>query len=646
MCGIAGIVSFDYVPDLELTVRRMTDSLAHRGPDASGLHVRETRGAWVGLGHRRLSIIDLSENANQPLGNETGDIQLVFNGEIYNYKSVRAELERAGHRFRTNTDSEVIVHGYEQWGDALLSHLDGMFAFAVWDGSNQRLFLARDRFGKKPLYWFRTSRGIAFSSEIKGLLKHPECPREIDRNSVCRYLLHEYVPAPYTLLENVFKVMPAHYASFDRSGYSETRYWDISFGSTIEYSKDREPEVARRVGELLQQATERRLISDVPLGLFLSGGVDSTAILSMMSDLPHTDRIRTFSIGFEESSFDESRFADMAANHFGSDHSSYILSSSDLGAVLDEIWDFMDDPIADGSLVPTYILSRFTSESVTVALSGEGGDELFAGYDPFVADIAADWYSRIPGFIRHGIQSVAKRLPVSRKNMSFDFRVKHFLKGMAYPEDVRHQIWLGSFSPAQQQALLSQETRDMLGDFDTTNELRCVLAQLGERDRVDRTTGFYCKFYMADCLLPKVDRASMATSLEVRSPFLDKDLAEYVNRLDSRYKLNGLKQKYILKRMLRGRVPTPILNRGKKGFGMPVAKLLRGELRPLLLERLSPENVRQGGLFDPDAVSGLVNSHLKGTQDNRKLLWTLIVFESWRKRLLEDSFQGPTIRRK
>jgi len=642
MCGIAGIIDFDHVPGLGPAVQAMTDTLAHRGPDASRTFIFEQGKLSVGLGHRRLSIIDLRDSANQPLANEDGTIQLIFNGEIYNFLSLKEELEAAGHIFKTNTDSEVIVHGYEQWGADVVSHLNGMFAFAVWDRRKRRLILSRDRFGKKPLYYFQTNTGLVFASEIKGLLKHPDCPRDINPFGVSRYLLHEYMPAPFTLLKGVFKVMPAHTAIFDESGYREKRYWDVSFANPIPYSRSREPEVAERVAELLKLSTQRRLMSDVPLGIFLSGGVDSSAILAMMSELDHAEAIRSFSIGFEEASFDESSFADMAANHFGSQHSRLMLTSQDMTSVLDDIWNFMDDPIADSSLIPTYILSRFTRESVTVALSGEGGDELFAGYDPFVADIAASIYQRVPGFVRRGIEPLLLRLPVSRKNMSLDFKIKHFLKGMVYPEDIRHQIWLGSFSNQQQQAVLSEQTLEALHDFDCHKLVREKLAGHQGRDRVDRTVAFYSKFYMADCLLPKIDRASMATSLEIRSPFLDVDLAEYVNRLDSRYKLNGLKRKYILKRALRGRVPQKILNRKKKGFGAPMAELLRGQLRPLLLDTLSHDKIRQGGIFNPADVSTLVNAHLKGTQDNRKLLWTLLTFEMWRERLLANGFRGPT----
>ncbi len=641
MCGIAGFVRFDHVPDPGPVIRGMTNALAHRGPNASRTLILENNQVSVGFGHRRLSIIDLSETANQPLSNENDSIQLVFNGEIYNFTALKTELEAAGHRFKTDTDSEVILHGYEEWGDAVVKRLNGMFAFAIWDGPKQRLFIARDRFGKKPLYWFRTRKGLVFASEIKGLLKHPDCPRDIDLSGVSRYLLHEYMPAPFTLLRNVFKFMPGHTASFDESGYRETRYWDVSFANPISYSRDKEFEVAERVAELLKQATRRRLMSDVPLGIFLSGGVDSSSILAMMSELPSSETIRSFSIGFEETSFDESRYADMAANHFGSHHSRLMLAPGDMTSVLDDIWDFMDDPIADSSLIPTYILSKFTQGSVTVALSGEGGDELFAGYDPFVADLAADIYSKTPKIVRNILEPLLMRLPVSHKNMSFDFKVKHFLKGMAHPEDVRHQIWLGSFNAQQQQSILSRQTLTDLGSFDPHGLVRESMSSCHARDRVDRTIYFYCKFYMADCLLPKVDRASMATSLEVRSPFLDVDLAEYVNRLDSRYKLKGLKRKYILKRAMQGRVPDEILHRKKKGFGAPMSELLRGQLRPLLLETLSRERMQEGGIFNADAVHALVDAHLNGTQDNRKLLWTLITFEKWRERLQNHGFRGP-----
>ena len=633
MCGIAGVAHSDGAPVDPSLLERMTGLLTHRGPDASGVYTTSPGAPLqVGLGHRRLSIIDLSQAGLQPMANEDKTVRVVFNGEIYNFKDLRRELKSAGHVFKSNADTEVLVHGWEEWGEALLDRITGMFAFAVLDETKGSLFLARDRFGKKPLYYMETPSGIAFASELRSLLVHPECSRSLDRETISRFLLYEYAPAPHTLVEGVKKLRPGHCMLWKRRHAQERSYWSVRFdgesGASI-------AQAAAETADRLSAAVQKRLVSDAPLGVLLSGGLDSTAALALMAKEVDPRSIRTFSIGFEDVSFDESRWAKRAADHFGSHHASLTLSRRDLIPALEDVWNFLDDPIADGSIVPTYLLCRFAREHVKVVLGGDGGDELFAGYDPFLAQPVGRVWEKVPSFIRGLAARAAARLPVNTSNLSLDFKIRQFIKGVEYPEPGRHQVWLGSFAPHEQLGLFSEEMRSALEGFDPLAEVVERLNGVHTRGAVDEMIAFYCNFYLADDILTKVDRSSMAASLEVRSPFLDQDLAEYVNGLPSSFKLRGTTRKFILKKALRGIVPDDILDRKKKGFGMPVADLLKNELKPLAREVFSESRVRDQGFFSPKAVSQLLDDHLSGRRDNRKQLFTLLMFDQWHERFIK-----------
>jgi asparagine synthase (glutamine-hydrolysing) len=528
MCGIAGIINNSSYYIEQGVLEAMTEALSHRGPDAHGTRILSSGGVCVGLGHRRLSIIDLSAAGHQPMANEDGTVWITYNGEVYNFPELREDLAARGHVFSSHTDTETIIHGYEEYGEGLFDMLNGMFAFALWDCRKDRLYLVRDRYGKKPLYYGTAGDDFVFASELKSIMGHPSCSREIDPENLSRYLLHEYVPAPHSILKDIHKLLPGHYLCWEDGRLRTGAYWRISFDEKGEAPGIRQAE--EEVLSLLKQSVKRRLVSDVPLGVFLSGGIDSSAIVALMSEILPPDRIKTFCIGFDDPSFDESAPARTIASLFGTDHHEQILTASKMPELLPEVWDFLDEPLADASIIPTYLLSKFSRQTVTVALGGDGGDELFAGYDPFVAHRLAGLYDWVPRFIHSGVVvPLAGMLPVSLDNMSFDFRVKHFLKGIPYPPAIRNQVWLGSFSREEQQGIFNQGVRACIKGFDPYRDIEESERGMAFRDRMDEIVYLYSRFYLADDILTKVDRASMATSLEVRAPFLDRDFAEYVN---------------------------------------------------------------------------------------------------------------------
>ena len=640
MCGITGIAYTNGSPVERDILEKMTRALAHRGPDDKGLFIAESsklkaqsRRINVGLGHRRLSIIDLSENAHQPMANEDGTAWITYNGEIYNFRELRRDLIAQGHVFSSNSDTEVIIHGYEQYGEKIFNKLNGMFAFGLWDSRKQVLYLVRDRYGQKPLYYWDSPAGIIFASELKSLIKHPGLKKEIDIHSLSRYLSYEYVPAPHSIFKDVRKLLPGHFLKWKDGNSCISPYWQIDFNGaeTIQNLSVRETE--HQLVDLLKRSVERRLMSDVPLGVFLSGGIDSSSIVALMTELIPADQIKTFSIGFEEKSFDESNYARNVARLFGTDHYEQILTPAKMIEILPEVWDFLDEPFADASIIPTYLLSKFTRQSVTVALGGDGGDELFAGYDPFLAHIAARYYKKIPEFVHNNIVSpLVQQLPVSTKNMSLDFKLKQFLKGIPYQPAIRNQVWLGAFSKEEQKDIFAPDVNHVLNSFDPYEDIHEASQGMEFRNPIDEIIFLYSRFYLSDDILAKVDRASMATSLEVRSPFLDVEFAEFANNLPSRMKLKGLTRKYILKKSLEPKLPKEILNRGKKGFGIPLAKWFKNELRQTLLDVFSPSRLKQEGLFNPEAIQALLNDHFSGKKDNRKQIWTLFMFEMWKER--------------
>jgi asparagine synthase (glutamine-hydrolysing) len=626
VCGICGVVETAGLVDRDV-LERMTGTLRHRGPDEEAYYVPEPDGpAAIGFGFRRLSIIDV-EGSHQPLSNEDGSIWIMLNGEIYNFADLRARLQKHGHVFRTAGDAETIVHLYEERGVACLDELNGMFAIALWDAREGRLLLARDRLGKKPLYYAGHDGGLLFASELKALLQHPACPRELDHGSLERYLALEYVPSPHSIFRHVRKLPAAHRLVWQNARIDVAPYWDLRFDG----GKDMRPE-AEIVDEFearLREAVRLRLISDVPLGAFLSGGIDSSSVVACMCDLLPPEQVKTFSIGFTEESFDESEHARRVARHFGTDHHEQIFTPGELLDILPTVVAGIDEPFADPSVLPTYLLSRFARETVTVALGGDGGDELLAGYPTFPAEAVARRYVVPRTLHDRVVVPVAERLPVSTDDFSLDFKIKRFLRGAKEPAPLRHQFWLGAFTPAEQRALLAEPPR--LDPYEGVQ----ALGKQATGNWVERLIYLYAKTYMTDDILAKVDRASMLTSLEVRAPFLDYTLVEFLARVPSRLKLRRFETKHLLKRAMSRHLPAGIADRRKKGFGIPVAEWLKSDLREPLLDALSPARLRSQGLFDAQEVERLIREHLAGTRDHRKQLWTLFVFQLWHEHYAE-----------
>ena len=631
MCGITGWANLDSrTPPPEggeELLRLMCDRMTHRGPDSEGYLLDE----GIALGMRRLAIIDLL-TGEQPAFNEDHSIAVILNGEIYNYRELRADLEKRGHHFRSESDTEILPHLYEEHGGEMVQHLNGMFAFALWDETRRRLFIARDRFGEKPLYWGVFDGVLLFASEPKVLLAHPSVRPNLNLNALRRYLSFDYVPAPLSIYEGVSKLPAAHTLTLEDGQIRVERYWQLSY-------KTRQPvpnvhEAADQLRELLADSVRMRLVSDVPLGVLLSGGIDSSMVTAL-AVRASSETVKTFSISFAEASFDESSYARAVAKFLGTDHHEERFSASLAANLVSEIGAWMDEPISDPSLVPTYLLSRFTRKHVTVALGGDGGDEIFAGYPMYFGHYMTQAYLTIPRFLRLGlVEPVVNLLPVKTKNLSFDYRARRFITASHYDAVARHHVLFGSFTPEDQAQLLTEDVREG-SDPDIYSDARRLFAECDSNNLTECMQSLDTQFYLAEDILTKVDRASMAVSLEVRAPYLDPRVAEFAASLPPRYKLHGYTSKYILKKAAKGLVPPFVWRRGKKGFGVPFAKWLKSELRPLAHDLLSPERLRRSGLFNPAYVAKLQDEHERGVANHRKLLWTLLSFELWRESFVE-----------
>ncbi len=633
MCGITGWAYLDArVPAPESAMEllhSMCERMTHRGPDSEGLMVQ----TGVALGMRRLAIIDL-QTGEQPVWNEDRSVAVVLNGEIYNYKELRSELERSGHRFRSASDTEVLPHLYEEHGTRMVEHLNGMFAFALWDSKQRKLFIARDRFGEKPLYWGIFEGKLLFASEPKVLLAHPSVEPALNLNALRRYLSFDYVPAPYSIYENIDKLPAAHTLVLEDGRVEVERYWKLSY-KTKQPVPD-EVEAEAHLKELLGDSVRMRLVSDVPLGVLLSGGVDSSTVAAL-AVRASSETVKTFSISFAETSFDESAYARAVAKFLGTDHHEERLSVGLAANLVGEIGSWMDEPLSDPSLVPTYLLSRFTRKHVTVALGGDGGDELFAGYPMYYGHKVARFYEKLPKLIRNGIiEPIVRSLPIETDNISFDYKARRFVAGVGHDEVSRHHIWFGSFMPSEQQLLLSESVQNAT-ESDIYNEARRIADECDADNTLERMQSLDTQLYLAEDILTKVDRASMAVSLEVRAPFLDQRVAEYAASLPADYKLRGSTTKYILKKTARPMLPPFVTRRGKKGFGIPIAEWIKGSLRPLVRDMLSPARMQRSGLFNADYVTRLLDEHDAGNANHRKPLWTLLMFELWQESFNETA---------
>jgi len=626
MCGIVGIVRSDGLDIDQALLGRMADSIRHRGPDDDGFYVNGP----VGLGMRRLSIIDL-KTGQQPIHNQDRSSWIVFNGEIYNYLELREKLEKLGHTFYTNSDTEAIVHAYDQYGADCPKHLRGMFAFAIWNNLTQELFLARDRVGKKPLLYAELNGEFIFGSEFSALLSHPKLSREVNPEAIHYYLSYMCVPAPLTAYRSIKKLEPGHSLRYRKGEIKIERYWQPDFSKK---TKIDEVEAGERIIEILRDAVRVRLMSEVPLGAFLSGGIDSSAVVALMSQ-EMAQPVKTFSIGFEEQDFSELRHARRIADHVGADHHEFIVRP-DAMEVLPTLVEHYGEPYADSSAVPTYYVARETRRHVTVALNGDGGDECFGGYERYVAMRLAEKYHKVPRLLRHGLVDQAVQfLPGSERARTRPARVKRFMRAASLPKVSRYLRWVSVFNADVKEVLYSDDFERATREFSEASILEPWFVRANGAGIVDATLLADTMNYLPNDLLVKVDIASMAVSLEARSPFLDHHVIEFAASLPENYKVRGLTTKYILKRVLKGLLPQENLVRPKMGFGVPVGHWFRNQMQGFVREVLLSESATRRNLFKPEAVRYMVDEHTEGRQDFAHQLWSLLMLELWYRRFID-----------
>ncbi len=626
MCGIAGFISKDRnapTDAREILLDKMCKIITYRGPDEQGTVVKER----AALGMRRLSIIDL-KSGQQPIYSEDGNLAIVFNGEIYNFRELKTELESLGHRFKTNSDTETIVHAFEEFGTNCLEKLRGMFAFAIWNFREESLFVARDRVGKKPLFYTLTDAGnFVFGSELKVLLAQGEIKREIDFAALDAYLTFGYVPEEFCIFKQVEKLEPAHFLIFKNGEITTEKYWDFKYEPITETKS--EAEYIRDLRDLLREAVEIRLISEVPLGAFLSGGVDSSTIVGLMSEIS-AKPVKTFSIGFNEDSFDELKYARIAAKHFNTEHHEFVVTP-DLVEIVDElVWHF-DEPFADSSAIPTFMVSKMARDFVTVVLSGDGGDELFAGYTRYVVDKKRSGFARLPQAVRGNFLK-----PLS-ENLPHGFRGKNYLYNASLDAVDRYIDSVSHFNDLRKNELYSEKFRlNLNGSFGRGAKVFRELAETVLTGiQVDKLLYLDSKTYLPGDILTKVDRMSMATSLEARVPLLDHKLIDFVMRIPPELKLKGLETKYIFKKAMEGIVPTEILYREKQGFGVPINEWINSHLRQRIHAELLEKRTLERGYFQAEYIKTLLDEHADGRRDHSYRLWVLWMLELWHRRFVD-----------
>lgn len=622
MCGICGIYLRDGEVDKTL-LKKMTNALESRGPDDSGFFV--DRG--IGLGMRRLSVIDLV-TGSQPIHNEDQSIQVIFNGEIYNFNELRNNLE-GKHKFYTDSDTEVLVHLYEEYGENLVEYLNGMFSFAIWDSNKEILLLARDRLGIKPLYYYKDDDKFIFASEIKSIIKDPEIERKIDFEALNYCMGFEYIPAPYTIFDGIKKLEPGHLLSVGQHRINKRRYWDVKYSPQ---KKDTEFFV-HNIKRLLTDSVGCRLISDVPLGVFLSGGLDSSFIVALMSEISK-EPVKTFSIGFEDQSYNELMYARMVSEKFDTIHHEKILDP-DIVKIIETITSYLDEPFADSSAIPTYLISKMTRENVTVALSGDGGDELFAGYDRYIASKLNNKYTKIPFFIRNGVSHLTRSVKPSAQKKGVTNMVKRFIEGSDLPEEGRHMRWQYFLDAHDKRGLYSDFLFRETGHLNPFDYINYYYNSLNTTDQLAREQYVDLKNYLADAMLVKIDRMSMANSLEVRVPFLDHRFVEFSFTIPSDLKLKGFTSKYVLKKAASSVLPKDIIQKQKQGFSIPVKNWLRNEIKDYVESILftNPEAMKY---FNTEYVEKLIHEHKRNTKDNSHKLWILLNFVLWHKNYMEE----------
>ena len=626
MCGIVGLVRNDGKPIDEGLLARMNEAIRHRGPDEDGFYVNGS----VGLAMRRLAIIDL-KSGQQPIHNRDRTAWIVFNGEIYNYLELREKLEKLGHTFYTNSDTEAIVHAYDQYGSDCPKHLRGMFAFAIWDERTQGLFLARDRVGKKPLLYAEVNGQLVFGSEFSAILLHPDVSKEIRPEAIDCYLSFMCVPAPLTAYRAIKKLEPGHSLRWRKGEVKTERYWQPDFSKKLDISEE---EAGERAIEILRDAVKVRLMSEVPLGAFLSGGIDSSAVVALMSQ-ESSEKVKTFSIGFEEQDFSELQHAKRIAEHVGADHHEFIVRP-DAVEILPMLVEHYGEPYADSSAVPTYYVARETRRHVTVALNGDGGDESFAGYERYIAMGLTEKYRKVPAFFRESlIKEAVNRIPTSPIRKSTVNSAKRLLEVVSKPRVNRYMHWMSVFNEGLKEPLYSDAFRQQTDRAFAASFLDTWFKKANGNGPVDTLLLTDLMTYLPNDLLVKVDIATMAVSLEARSPFLDHHVIEFAASLPERLKLRRLTTKYLLKKVLRRLLPAENLDRRKMGFGVPIGHWFRGKMQPFLREVVLSDKALRRGLFKPEVVKQLVEQHTRSERDYSHQLWTLLMLELWFLRFID-----------
>ena len=626
MCGIAGIVRSDSRDVDQQLVQRMCAAIRHRGPDDDGFYFKGP----AGLGMRRLSIIDL-KSGQQPIHNQDRTAWIVFNGEIYNYRELREKLEKLGHTFYTNSDTEAIIHAYDRYGANCPKHLRGMFAFAIWDERKEELFIARDRVGKKPLLYAQLNGEFVFASEFSALLVHPALSRDIEPEALHHYLSFMCVPAPLTVYRAIRKLEPGHSLKLSKGEIRIERYWQPDFSQKLKISEE---EAGERAIEILRDAVRVRLMSEVPLGAFLSGGIDSSAVVALMSE-ESSEPVKTFSIGFEEQNFSELHHARRVAEHVGADHHEFIVRPDAL-EVLPTLVEHYGEPYADSSAIPTYYVARETRRHVTVALNGDGGDECFAGYERYAAMRLAERYHKLPGLLRSSvIDQAIEMLPTSETRRSRVRDAKRFIQAASLPKVERYMRWISVFDDDEKGGLYSDSFRHQTDLSHSSALLEPWFALGNGAGVVDAALLTDTMTYLPNDLLVKVDIATMAVSLEARSPFLDHKVIEFAAALPERLKLRGLTTKFLLKRVLRRLLPSENLGRRKMGFGVPIGHWFRGKLEPFMRETILSDKALKRGFFKPEVVRRLVELHVRSERDYSHQLWTLLMLELWFQRFID-----------
>ena len=616
MCGIYGFSLKKFSKNPKSVLKKMSEKIYHRGPDQTGLYID----ANIAMGIQRLSILDI-KNGTQPIYSNNKRYVIVHNGEVYNYLKLKNYLQKKGYQFETNTDTEVIVNLFQHKGKKCLNDLNGMFAFAIYDLKKKEIFIGRDRYGIKPIYFYYDVEQFIFASELKGILCHESVKPSISPDSIDLYLTMEYVPSPYTIFNDIYKLEKGHFLLYGNSKLKKEKWYDISFTPKLMYKK--EIDYINKLDTLMKDSVRFRTISDVSIGCFLSGGLDSSLITYYLSEISK-EKVKTFSIGFEDYSFDETNYANIISKHFDTDHNSETFSESKMFELLPNVWKNMDEPFADPSLLPTFLLSHFTNQQVKVCLSGDGADEIFAGYPTYLAHKIA---SLIPKQLYSLISQTSSFLPVRHRNMSFDFKLRQFSRGLRYRNRERHQYWLGSFKNNEKQKNYLKYFKDSLSN---ENNLKQILKQNSNELKdweINLEQDF--NFYLTDDMLVKIDRTSMANSLEVRVPYLDHNIVEFMVKCPSKLKYHGITSKYLLKQLAKKYLPHEVVNRSKKGFGIPIAKWFCGSLKKPLREILRNPNSFVNTIFEKGYTNQLMENHFQKKQNNGKMLWTLFTLENW-----------------